>query len=96
MRVDGVKVLNDVSFTVGREDKIAFLGESEIALTTLFKIITGELEPLIYMVIFLAIITVIIYIGVKKGIELSSRILMLYRAEPLLSVTMRHERLRNS
>ena len=38
--------------------------------------ITGELEPLIYMVIFLAIITVIIYIGVKKGIELSSRILM--------------------
>ena len=43
--VDGVKVLDDVSFTVGREDKIAFLGESEIAITTLFRIITGELEP---------------------------------------------------
>ena len=38
--------------------------------------ITGEVEPIIYMVIFLAIIAAIIYIGVKKGIELSSRILM--------------------
>ncbi|MBR5089694.1 MAG: ATP-binding cassette domain-containing protein, partial [Ruminiclostridium sp.] len=43
--VDGVKVLDNVSFTVGREDKIAFLGESEIAITTLFRIIMGELEP---------------------------------------------------
>lgn len=43
--VDGVKVLDDVSFTIGREDKVAFLGESEIAITTLFKIIMGELEP---------------------------------------------------
>ncbi|MBR1831657.1 MAG: ATP-binding cassette domain-containing protein, partial [Ruminiclostridium sp.] len=43
--IDGVKVLDDVSFTVGREDKIAFLGESEIAITTLFRIITGEIEP---------------------------------------------------
>ena len=43
--VDGVKVLDDVSFTVGKGDKIAFLGESEIAITTLFKIIMGELEP---------------------------------------------------
>ena len=43
--IDGVKVLDDVSFTVGREDKIAFLGESEIAITTLFKIIMGEMEP---------------------------------------------------
>ncbi|MBO4395896.1 MAG: sodium-dependent transporter [Eubacterium sp.] len=38
--------------------------------------ITGEIEPIVYMFIFLVIITVIIYIGVKKGIELSSRILM--------------------
>ena len=38
--------------------------------------ITGEIEPIIYMFIFLVIITVIIYVGVKKGIELSSRILM--------------------
>ncbi|MBQ9483756.1 MAG: ATP-binding cassette domain-containing protein, partial [Ruminiclostridium sp.] len=43
--IDGVKVLDDVSFTVGREDKIAFLGESEIAITTLFRIIMGEIEP---------------------------------------------------
>ena len=43
--VDGVKVLNDVSFTVGRDDKIAFLAESEIAITTLFKILAGEIEP---------------------------------------------------
>ena len=43
--IDGVKVLDDVSFTVGKNDKIAFLGESEIAITTLFKILVGELEP---------------------------------------------------
>ncbi len=40
------------------------------------RFITGEVEPIVYMVIFLAIITVIIYIGVKKGIELSSKIMM--------------------
>ncbi|MEG1594546.1 MAG: ABC-F family ATP-binding cassette domain-containing protein, partial [Oscillibacter sp.] len=43
--VGGVKVLNDVSFRVNRTDKIAFVGEDEIAKTTLFKIIMGELEP---------------------------------------------------
>ena len=43
--VDGVKVLNDVSFTIGKGDKVAFVGESEIAVTTLFKILVGELEP---------------------------------------------------
>ncbi|MBP1542718.1 MAG: ABC-F family ATP-binding cassette domain-containing protein, partial [Oscillospiraceae bacterium] len=43
--VDGVKVLNDVSFTVGRNDKIAFVGNNEIAVTTLFKILMGEMEP---------------------------------------------------
>ena len=43
--VDGVKVLNDISFTVARGDKIAFIGENEIAQTTLFKILMGELEP---------------------------------------------------
>jgi ATPase subunit of ABC transporter with duplicated ATPase domains len=42
--IDGVKVLDNVSFMVGREDKIAFVGD-EIAVTTLFKILTGELEP---------------------------------------------------
>ncbi|NLL93569.1 MAG: ATP-binding cassette domain-containing protein [Clostridiales bacterium] len=43
--IDGVKVLDDVSFIVNREDKIALVGANEIAKTTLFKIITGEMEP---------------------------------------------------
>ena len=43
--VDGVKVLNNVSFRVNKGDKIAFVGENEIAQTTLFKILVGELEP---------------------------------------------------
>ncbi len=43
--VDGIKVLDDISFIVGREDKIAFVGSNEIAKTTLFKILVGELEP---------------------------------------------------
>ncbi|MCC8079923.1 MAG: ATP-binding cassette domain-containing protein [Oscillospiraceae bacterium] len=43
--VDGVKVLNNVSFIMGREDKIAIIGANEIAITTLFKILAGELEP---------------------------------------------------
>ena len=43
--IDGVKVLDNVSFTVNRGDKIAFVGKNEISYTTLFKIITGELEP---------------------------------------------------
>ena len=43
--IDGVKVLNDISFIVGREDKIAFVGPDTLATTTLFKILAGELEP---------------------------------------------------
>ena len=43
--VDGVKVLENVSFRVNKGDKIAFVGENEIAKTTLFKIIMGEEEP---------------------------------------------------
>ena len=43
--IDGVKVLDDISFIVGREDKIAFVGANEIAKTTLFKILAGEMEP---------------------------------------------------
>lgn len=43
--VDGVKVLDNISFIVGREDKIAFVGANEIAKTTLFKILAGEIEP---------------------------------------------------
>ncbi len=43
--IDGVKVLDDVSFIVGREDKIAFVGADELAKTTLFRILMGEIEP---------------------------------------------------
>ncbi len=43
--VDGVKVLDNVTFRVNNGDKIAFVGENEIANTTLFKIIMGEMEP---------------------------------------------------
>ena len=43
--VDGVKLLDNVSFTVGREDKIAFVGPNTNATTMLFKILAGEEEP---------------------------------------------------
>jgi ATPase subunit of ABC transporter with duplicated ATPase domains len=42
--IDGETILNNVSFRVSKEDKIAFVGESEIAITTLFKILMGEVE----------------------------------------------------
>jgi len=43
--IDGVKVLDNVSFIMGREDKIAIVGRNEIAISTLFKILAGEMEP---------------------------------------------------
>ncbi len=43
--IDGVKVLDDISFTLGREDKVALVGPNELAKTTLFKILMGEMEP---------------------------------------------------
>ena len=43
--VDGVQVLNHLSFTVAKGDKIAFVGENEIAQTTLFKVLAEEMEP---------------------------------------------------
>ena len=43
--IDGVKVLDNLSFIVGREDKIAFVGGNTLAITTLFRILMGELEP---------------------------------------------------
>ncbi len=43
--VNGEKVLDDISFIVGHDDKIAFVGGNEIAKTTLFQILAGELEP---------------------------------------------------
>ncbi|MDP4152120.1 MAG: ABC-F family ATP-binding cassette domain-containing protein [Bacillota bacterium] len=43
--IDGVKVLDNVSFRVNKDDKIAFIGDNEIATTTLFKILMEEMEP---------------------------------------------------
>ena len=43
--IDGVKILDNITFTLGREDKVAFVGGNELAKTTLFKILMGEMEP---------------------------------------------------
>ena len=43
--IDGVKVLDDISFVLGREDKVAFVGANTMASTVLFKILAGEMEP---------------------------------------------------
>jgi ATPase subunit of ABC transporter with duplicated ATPase domains len=43
--IDGEKVLDNVSFTVEKDDKIAFVGPNHIAKTTLFQILSGDLEP---------------------------------------------------
>jgi ATPase subunit of ABC transporter with duplicated ATPase domains len=42
--IDGEKVLDNVSFTINKGDKIAFIGRNDIALSTLFKILMGEME----------------------------------------------------
>ena len=43
--IDGEKILDNLEFTIGREDKVAFVGGNELAKTTLFKILMGEMEP---------------------------------------------------
>ncbi len=43
--IDGVKILDNISFVLNREDKVALVGPNERAKTILFKILTGELEP---------------------------------------------------
>ncbi len=43
--IDGEKILDNLTFTLGREDKVAFVGGNEQAKTTLFKILMGEMEP---------------------------------------------------
>lgn len=43
--INGEKVLNDISFVLGHDDKVAFVGGNELAKTTLFQILVGELEP---------------------------------------------------
>ena len=42
--IDGVKVLDNISFIMNKDDKIALVGKNELAITTLFKILTGEME----------------------------------------------------
>lgn len=43
--IDGKKILDNITFTVGHDDKIAFVGGNELAKSTLFKILMGEMEP---------------------------------------------------
>ena len=43
--IGGKKVLNNVSFTINRNDKVAFVGKNDVAKTTLFQILMGEIEP---------------------------------------------------
>ncbi len=43
--IDGVKVLDNISFILGRQDKVALVGPNEQAKTVLFKILSGEMEP---------------------------------------------------
>ena len=43
--IDGVKVLDHLSFTINHDDKVAFVGSNELAKTTLFRILAGEIEP---------------------------------------------------
>ncbi|MEG0294773.1 ABC-F family ATP-binding cassette domain-containing protein [Enterococcus sp.] len=43
--IDGKKILDKISFTLGREDKVAFLANDDITTTTLFKVIMGEITP---------------------------------------------------
>ncbi|HHX54859.1 MAG TPA: ATP-binding cassette domain-containing protein [Clostridiales bacterium] len=42
--IDGIKVLDNLSFIINREDKVAFVGPNELATTTLFQILSGEME----------------------------------------------------
>ncbi len=43
--IDGKKILDNISFTLNRDDKVAFIAESDLVTTTLFKVIMGDLEP---------------------------------------------------
>ena len=43
--IDGEKILDDISFILGREDKVALVGPNERAKTVLFQILSGEMEP---------------------------------------------------
>ena len=43
--IDGKKILDNISFTLNRDDKVAFIAENDLVTTTLFKVIMGDLEP---------------------------------------------------
>lgn len=43
--IDGKKILDNISFSLNKEDKVAFIANNDITTTTLFKIIMGEMEP---------------------------------------------------
>ncbi len=43
--IEGEKVLDKISFTLNREDKVAFASKNDLAVTTLFQILMGEIEP---------------------------------------------------
>ena len=43
--INGEKILDNVTFILGHDDKVAFVGSNELAKTTLFKILAGEMEP---------------------------------------------------
>lgn len=43
--IDGKKILDNISFTLNKDDKVAFVSNNDIAITTLFKVLMGEIEP---------------------------------------------------
>lgn len=43
--IDGKKILDNISFTLNKDDKVAFLAQNDVVQTTLFKILMGEMEP---------------------------------------------------
>ncbi|WP_035051491.1 ABC-F family ATP-binding cassette domain-containing protein [Carnobacterium pleistocenium] len=43
--IDGKKILDNITFTMGKDDKVAFTSKNDIAITVLFKILMGEMEP---------------------------------------------------
>ena len=43
--IDGKKILDNISFTLNRDDKVAFIAENDLVTTTLFKVIMGDLDP---------------------------------------------------
>ncbi|WP_086348461.1 ABC-F family ATP-binding cassette domain-containing protein [Candidatus Enterococcus clewellii] len=43
--LDGKKVLDNISFTLNKDDKVAFIADNDIVTTTLFKVLMGEITP---------------------------------------------------